>query len=65
MDDSRHSTHKLMGGFAVQTDMASSPGEHGEAEKDAEVPSGVLDGLDDLEEGRTLSDEEFEDVLKF
>ncbi|QLC34071.1 hypothetical protein EFA46_007590 [Halarchaeum sp. CBA1220] len=45
--------------------MASSESGHGDSEEDAEVPSGVLDGLDDLEEGRTLSDEEFEDVLKF
>ncbi|GGL44596.1 hypothetical protein GCM10009037_30010 [Halarchaeum grantii] len=45
--------------------MASSPGEHSESETDAEVLPGVLDGLDDLGEGRTLSDEEFEDILKF
>ncbi|MBP1955409.1 hypothetical protein J2752_002332 [Halarchaeum rubridurum] len=45
--------------------MSTPKTDHSDHEEDADVPSGVLDGLDDLEEGRTLSDEEFEDVLKF
>jgi len=44
--------------------MANSQREHGDHEEDAKVPPGVLDALDDLEEGRTLGDEEFEDVLE-
>lgn len=34
-------------------------------EKEAFVPEGVLKGIEDIAEGRTLSDEELDDVLKF
>lgn len=46
----------------------SQPETHGDHDSDGEeciVPVGVLDGIDDLEEGRTLSDEAFDDALKF
>lgn len=34
-------------------------------EKRACIPEGVLKGIEDLAEGRTLSDDEFDDVLDF
>jgi hypothetical protein len=34
-------------------------------EKQAYVPEGVLKGIEDVAEGRTLSDEEFDEVLEF
>ena len=33
--------------------------------EDAYVPREVLEALDDLEEGRTMSDADFEDALRF
>lgn len=36
-----------------------------EREERACVPEGVLKGIEDVAEGRTLSDEKFDDVLKF
>ncbi|WP_162224277.1 hypothetical protein [Halorussus salinus] len=32
-------------------------------EKQAYVPEGVLKGIEDIAEGRTLSDEQFDEVL--
>jgi hypothetical protein len=37
----------------------------GREEEDAFVLEGVLKGIEDIAEGRTLSDEELDDVLKF
>lgn len=34
-------------------------------EAEAFVPEGVLKGIEDIAEGRTLSDEDLDDVLKF
>lgn len=34
-------------------------------EDEACVPEGVLKGIEDIAEGRTLSDEELDEVLKF
>lgn len=45
----------------------SQPQSQDDCERDDEatVPVGVLEGIEDLEDGRTLSDEELDDVLKF
>lgn len=32
---------------------------------DAYVPLGVVEAIDDLDEGRTMTDDDFEDALKF
>lgn len=34
-------------------------------EKQACIPEGVLKGIEDIAEGRTLSDEQFDEVLDF
>lgn len=40
-------------------------GQDGREEEETYVPEGVLKGIEDIAEGRTLSDEELDDVLKF
>jgi len=39
-------------------------GQDGKGEQPS-IPEGVLKGIEDIVEGRTLSDEEFDDVLDF
>lgn len=39
--------------------------ETADASEGAYVPAGVLDALDDLDAGRTMSEEDFEDALRF
>lgn len=40
-------------------------GQDGREEEEASVPEGVLKGIEDIAEGRTLSNEELDEVLKF
>lgn len=40
-------------------------GQDGREEEEVSVPEGVLKGIEDIAEGRTLSDEELDEVLKF
>ena len=36
-----------------------------EEEKQGSIPEGVLKGIEDIAEGRTLTDEQFEEALDF
>lgn len=38
---------------------------HEDGDGEAYVPLGVVKAIDDLEEGRTMTDEDFDDALKF
>ncbi|WP_162224495.1 hypothetical protein [Halorussus amylolyticus] len=45
--------------------MTDSEYDSDEPEEATRLPEGVLKGIEDVVEGRTMSDEDFDDVLEF